>query len=272
MRTPAPFCRLADAQPLLPRGGRVHTSLEPQPPSPSGFFFFAQPFLAVCVPPVRVRRTMGRAKRTRKYAATKRVLNPNDGRLKLKAAAKADAAPIVHRDSDKKKGAADALVQRSELFFSHNRALGPPFHVRFGGGGALGGGKGWRRGAGCGGADWGECWLASLCTGSLAGAAVGVARVTGPNLFGMWAPLRRRRMVAVWSLDSLLTHWHFLCPWFGFDRDGLCWCHVAPWRSGLFSCSCCYNLSARTPHALLLTSAPSPFPHLAHRCCWTPTS
>lgn len=72
---------------------------------------------------------MGRAKRTRKYAATKRVLNPNDGRLKLKAAAKADAAPIVHRDSDKKKGAADALVQRSELFFSHNRALGPPFHV-----------------------------------------------------------------------------------------------------------------------------------------------
>lgn len=73
---------------------------------------------------------MGRAKRTRKYAATKRVLNPNDDRLKLKAAAKAEAAPIVHRESDKKKGTADALVQRSELFFSHNRALGPPFHVR----------------------------------------------------------------------------------------------------------------------------------------------
>lgn len=74
---------------------------------------------------------MGRAKKTRKYAATKRVLNPNDDRLKLKAAAKAEAAPIVHRESDKKKGAADASVQRSELFFSHNRALGPPFHVRW---------------------------------------------------------------------------------------------------------------------------------------------
>lgn len=90
---------------------------------------------------------MGRAKRTRKYAATKRVLNPNDGRLKLKAAAKADAAPIIHRESDKKKGAADAAVQRSELFFSHNRALGPPFHVRSGGGLRLGGGQR-RRGGG----------------------------------------------------------------------------------------------------------------------------
>jgi len=74
---------------------------------------------------------MGRAKRTRQYGATKRLLNPKDDRLHLKAAAKADAAPIVHRSSDATKGAADATVQRSELFFSHNRALGPPFHVRF---------------------------------------------------------------------------------------------------------------------------------------------
>jgi len=73
---------------------------------------------------------MGRAKRTRQYGATKRLLNPKDDRLQLKAAAKADAAPIVHRSSDATKGAVDATVQRSELFFSHNRALGPPFHVR----------------------------------------------------------------------------------------------------------------------------------------------
>lgn len=74
---------------------------------------------------------MGRAKRTRQYGAVKRLLNPNDDRLKLKAAAKADAAPIVHRASDATNVAADATVQRSEMFFSHNRALGPPFHVRF---------------------------------------------------------------------------------------------------------------------------------------------
>lgn len=97
---------------------------------------------------------MGRAKKTRKYAATKRVLNPNDDRLKLKAAAKDEAAPIVHRDSDKKKGAADASVQRSELFFSHNRALGPPFHVRLWCGCAAGEKRG-REGGGAG-LPWGK--------------------------------------------------------------------------------------------------------------------
>lgn len=125
---------------------------------------------------------MGRAKKTRKYAATKRVLNPNDDRLKLKAAAKAEAAPIVHRESDKKKGAADASVQRSELFFSHNRALGPPFHVRWV---RLVFGVGWEEWVGR--SRLGEHCLV-LCSGPLACAAQRVAFVAAREPAGPVSP------------------------------------------------------------------------------------
>ena len=68
---------------------------------------------------------MGKDKKTRKFAAVKRMLNPNDGRLK----ASQDKADF------KAKKAAEAAAPRqvnqvpSGMFFAHNTALGPPYHI-----------------------------------------------------------------------------------------------------------------------------------------------
>ncbi|KAK4689516.1 U3 small nucleolar RNA-associated protein 24, partial [Tremellales sp. Uapishka_1] len=62
---------------------------------------------------------MGKAKKTRKFAAVKRMLNPADPRLKEnveKAAKKAEKDKLVEE-------------RRAVLFLSHNSDLGPPYRV-----------------------------------------------------------------------------------------------------------------------------------------------
>ncbi|KAJ1629402.1 Fcf1-domain-containing protein [Pavlovales sp. CCMP2436] len=71
---------------------------------------------------------MSKINKTRKFAAVKRMISPNDARLQHGAAAQAVAA----RAAPKKAG--EALVRNvpqvsSAMFFAHNTALGPPFHV-----------------------------------------------------------------------------------------------------------------------------------------------
>ncbi|KAH7099675.1 Fcf1-domain-containing protein [Auriculariales sp. MPI-PUGE-AT-0066] len=67
---------------------------------------------------------MGRAKKTRKFAQVKRLLNPTDARLKenkIKDSLKAE---------EKKKAAARRVPQvASSLFLAHNEALAPPYRV-----------------------------------------------------------------------------------------------------------------------------------------------
>ncbi|KAI8874236.1 Fcf1-domain-containing protein [Ramicandelaber brevisporus] len=67
---------------------------------------------------------MGKAKKTRKFGEVKRMINPHDARLKS-----------AQSKLSEKKQAADAEkvhhVQQtaSSMFFQHNSALGPPYHV-----------------------------------------------------------------------------------------------------------------------------------------------
>ncbi|EIM85044.1 Fcf1-domain-containing protein [Stereum hirsutum FP-91666 SS1] len=67
---------------------------------------------------------MGKAKKTRKFAQVKRMLNPNDIRLKENQA----------KQAKKEAEAKEKAVRRvdpmpSSLFFSHNTALVPPYRV-----------------------------------------------------------------------------------------------------------------------------------------------
>ena len=62
---------------------------------------------------------MGKAKKTRKFAETKRIISKNDGRLKAKqVAAKADTFDISNHEQTP-----------VGLWFKHNEALGPPYRV-----------------------------------------------------------------------------------------------------------------------------------------------
>ncbi|GAA5822240.1 hypothetical protein JCM5353_001542 [Sporobolomyces roseus] len=64
------------------------------------------------------------ARKTRKFAATKRMINPNDMRLKgnqEKAAAK------IKEEKEKEVNRVDAMP--TSLFFAHNEALVPPYRV-----------------------------------------------------------------------------------------------------------------------------------------------
>lgn len=70
---------------------------------------------------------MGRARRTRKFAEMKRLISPSDIRLKTKEMSKADVAPIVGKESDKKK--LERNPNPSSMFFRYNPSLGPPFRV-----------------------------------------------------------------------------------------------------------------------------------------------
>lgn len=69
---------------------------------------------------------MGKQKKgvTKKYAAVKRMITPNDARIKK---------PTVNPNQvnkEKKKGETHNVAQTSSaLFFSHNTALGPPYQV-----------------------------------------------------------------------------------------------------------------------------------------------
>lgn len=72
---------------------------------------------------------MGKAKKTRKFAAVKRMISPNDARLKVnKEKAAKEAA------SGKGKGKDEQEVRHveqtpSNLFFQYNTSLGPPYQV-----------------------------------------------------------------------------------------------------------------------------------------------
>jgi U3 small nucleolar RNA-associated protein 24 len=68
---------------------------------------------------------MGKTKVTRKFAAVKRLINPNDTRLK-------DAKE--KQDAKKKKQEELEAVRHipqvaSSMFFKYNEALGPPYHI-----------------------------------------------------------------------------------------------------------------------------------------------
>lgn len=81
---------------------------------------------------------MGKAKKTRKFAEVKRMISPKDARLKQGAVARREAAQAKGGRGGSGAGggkAEDAGLVRNvpqvsaSMFFSHNAALGPPFHV-----------------------------------------------------------------------------------------------------------------------------------------------
>ncbi|KAK4534856.1 hypothetical protein CDCA_CDCA03G0881 [Cyanidium caldarium] len=68
---------------------------------------------------------MGKARKTRRIAAVKRLIDPGDERLQQRQRARAKTAPTVRHQSD-----AERLGPTPpELFFQYNTALGPPFRV-----------------------------------------------------------------------------------------------------------------------------------------------
>ena len=72
---------------------------------------------------------MGKQKqgKTKKFAATKRIISPHDARIQ-----KPKINPNLQAKLDKKKRENDvrnSAQTSSALFFSHNEALGPPYHV-----------------------------------------------------------------------------------------------------------------------------------------------
>mmetsp|Transcript_2935 Transcript_2935/g.3353 ORF Transcript_2935/g.3353 Transcript_2935/m.3353 type:complete len:199 (-) Transcript_2935:79-675(-) len=68
---------------------------------------------------------MGKQKKTRRFAQVKRMLNPNDSRLKE------NKKKLKKREEKKKKEAAPRHVEKavSALFFKYNEQLGPPYHI-----------------------------------------------------------------------------------------------------------------------------------------------
>ncbi|KAI9164603.1 rRNA-processing protein fcf1 [Blastocladiella emersonii ATCC 22665] len=67
---------------------------------------------------------MTKAKKTRKFAAVKRMIAPNDARLK-----QVQEKAIKKQEAAKKKEVHHVDQVASSLFFKYNEALGPPFHV-----------------------------------------------------------------------------------------------------------------------------------------------
>ncbi|TCD64555.1 hypothetical protein EIP91_003912 [Steccherinum ochraceum] len=67
---------------------------------------------------------MGKAKKTRKFATVKRLLNPNDIRLKEN-----QAKQQKKEDEVKAKAARRVTQVAASLFLQHNDALAPPYRV-----------------------------------------------------------------------------------------------------------------------------------------------
>lgn len=69
---------------------------------------------------------MGKAKQTRKFAVTKKIMSPKDTRVQKNAEAAKQKAL-----AEKKKKEAPKHVEQanSSLFFQYNTQLGPPYHV-----------------------------------------------------------------------------------------------------------------------------------------------
>ncbi|ETS63856.1 hypothetical protein PaG_02178 [Moesziomyces aphidis] len=82
---------------------------------------------------------MGKKKQVRKFGEVKRMLNPNDDRLKAKqkvadAAKKAAASGKIVNENGQQITPDGTLVRRidtpaSSMFFEHNTQLGPPYRV-----------------------------------------------------------------------------------------------------------------------------------------------
>ena len=81
---------------------------------------------------------MGKANKTRKFAQVKRMLNPNDARLKIndrsKEIKKNERAKDVRETSSKVSQINNVNIRSMEkqkvgMFFEHNTQLGPPYHV-----------------------------------------------------------------------------------------------------------------------------------------------
>ena len=82
---------------------------------------------------------MGKANKTRKFAAVKRMISPKDARLKVndrsKEIKKNERGKDVHDPASQKMSAVNGVTIRSMekqkvgMFFEHNTQLGPPYHV-----------------------------------------------------------------------------------------------------------------------------------------------
>lgn len=68
---------------------------------------------------------MGKAKQTRKFAVTKKIISPKDTRV----ASVAEKAKKKKEEQLKKKEPRQVEQAVSSLFFEYNEKLGPPYHV-----------------------------------------------------------------------------------------------------------------------------------------------
>lgn len=68
---------------------------------------------------------MGKAKKTRKFAVTKKIISPKDTRVKENLEKQKKKA------AEKKKKEEPRQIEQavSSLFFQYNTQLGPPYHV-----------------------------------------------------------------------------------------------------------------------------------------------
>lgn len=68
---------------------------------------------------------MGKAKKTRKFAVTKKMMSPKDTRVQ----ANAEKAKKKEEELKKKEEPRQVEQAVSALFFQYNTQLGPPYHV-----------------------------------------------------------------------------------------------------------------------------------------------
>jgi U3 small nucleolar RNA-associated protein 24 len=76
-----------------------------------------------------VDRAQGKARKTRKFAEVKRMLNPNDARLAVKPGSGVEKKKGQGGDAKKVEEVKNLTVAPSTMFFSYNSQLGPPYHV-----------------------------------------------------------------------------------------------------------------------------------------------
>jgi hypothetical protein len=69
--------------------------------------------------------TMGKAKQTRKFAVTKKIISPKDTRVKENA----EKAKMKAEELKKKTLPRQVEQGHTALFFQYNEQLGPPYHV-----------------------------------------------------------------------------------------------------------------------------------------------
>ncbi len=70
---------------------------------------------------------MGKQKKTRKFAVAKKVIKPNDPRIK--ANQEKQAKQVLKEKKAKEEAPVHVDKTPSSLFFSYNTQLGPPYHI-----------------------------------------------------------------------------------------------------------------------------------------------